>query len=93
MGSGNRPNILSVLFSLQHAKAADARDELYAVTSLVEGGEIDIDIDYVRTVEAVYREWAKKRILWTKSLDVFGLVTDSIPECAFDTICEDRLSC
>jgi hypothetical protein len=77
--TSDRSNFLSVLYGVKDAIATDARDRLYAVKSLMDVEETDIDIDYSRRVEVVYREWAKKRIQRTKSLEVFSVCTNSTP--------------
>jgi hypothetical protein len=66
----NKKNLLSVLRHTQGAGCSDPRDKLYAVLGVVEDTQ-DVEIDYSKPVEIVYRDWAVKRILRRKSLDVF----------------------
>jgi hypothetical protein len=69
-------NILTVLHSTQEAKCTDPRDRLYAILGVVHDNR-DIKVDYAKTVQEVYRQWATRRIERTCSLDILGACADS----------------
>lgn len=72
----DRGNLLTVLRQTQGANCSDPRDKLYAVLGVVEDTQ-DIEIDYSKLVEIVYRDWAIKRILRIKKLDILSACADS----------------
>ena len=69
-------NILTILHNTQNTKCSDPRDRLYAILGVVDDTQ-DIDIDYSIPVDQVYRNWAKKRIMRTKALDILNACADS----------------
>jgi hypothetical protein len=72
----DRGNLLSVLLGIRSLKATDPRDRLYASMGLLEDGnkDKDIEVDYSKDVELIYKEWALKRIRRTRILDIFERV-------------------
>ena len=70
-------NALSMIQETSHLNATDDRDRLYAIKSLLGEDAADIDIDYSKTTEDVYMDWARKRINRTKKLDVLSACVDS----------------
>lgn len=72
----DKDNILTVLRHTQGASCSDPRDKLYAILGVVEDAK-DVEIDYSKPVEAVYRDWAISRILRTNSLDILSACADS----------------
>jgi hypothetical protein len=72
----DRGNLLSVLLGIRSLKATDPRDGLYASMGLLEDGneDKDIEVDYSKDAELIYKEWALKRIRRTRTLDIFERV-------------------
>jgi len=69
-------NLLRLLKQVQNAKSEDPRDRLFALLGICTE-ESDVDIDYAKPVEAVYRDWALRRIHRTRTFDVFAACADS----------------
>ncbi len=70
-------HVLSMIQQTKGLRATDDRDRLYALKSLLGEDAVDIDIDYSKTTEQVYQDWARKRINRTKRLDVLSACVDS----------------
>ncbi|EPE31118.1 hypothetical protein GLAREA_04085 [Glarea lozoyensis ATCC 20868] len=60
----------------QEAKCTDYRDKLFAILGVVEDIQ-DVEIDYAKPVNDVYRQWAIKRITRLHSLDVLEACANS----------------
>ncbi|TVY71455.1 Heterokaryon incompatibility protein 6 OR allele [Lachnellula suecica] len=68
--------ILPVMGAQRVRHVSDPRDRLYAILGVVEDIE-DIEVDYSTSVQAVYRNWAARRIRRTRALDVLGACANS----------------
>jgi len=69
-------NVLTILHSTQNTKCSDPRDRLYAIQGIVTDNT-DIEIDYSIPVQQVYLNWARERIMRTRTLDVLSACADS----------------
>ncbi|KAH6699847.1 heterokaryon incompatibility protein-domain-containing protein [Leptodontidium sp. MPI-SDFR-AT-0119] len=69
----DRTNLFSILVATSERSAMDARDRLYAIKSLLSEDGADIEVNYSKSPEAVYKSWSLKRIERTRSLDVLLL--------------------
>jgi hypothetical protein len=69
-------NILTVLYSTQEANCTDPRDKLFAILGVVDDIQ-DVDIDYAKPVHEVYRQWAVRRIMRLRCLDVLEACANS----------------
>jgi hypothetical protein len=69
-------NVLTILHNTQNNKCSDPRDRLYAIRGIVDDNQ-DIEIDYSKPVQQVYRNWAEKRIKRTWTLQIFSACADS----------------
>ncbi|KAF4636126.1 hypothetical protein G7Y89_g1963 [Cudoniella acicularis] len=72
----DRTNLLRILHQAQGAKAKDPRDRLFGLLGLCYE-EKDAVVDYSKSVEEVYTDWASMRIKNTNTLDVLGACADS----------------
>ena len=72
-----RTNIVSMLVCTSELEAKDPRDRLFAIRSLLGQDAVDIDVDYSKTAEEVYTDWARKRIKRLGHLDILSLCVDS----------------
>jgi hypothetical protein len=71
-------NLLSVLQQTASAETTDPRDRLFGIIGITwESGSRDIDVDYSKPPNIVYRDWAISRIQRKKNLDVFSACEDS----------------
>jgi hypothetical protein len=69
-------NILSILHGTQEAKCSDAHDRLYAILGIVHDFQ-DIEVNYAKPVQEIYKIWATRRITRKKSLEILAACADS----------------
>lgn len=72
----DRTNLLRILHQAQGAKAKDPPDRLFGLLGLCYE-EKDTVVDYSKSGEEVYTNWASMRIKNTNTLDVLGACADS----------------
>jgi Heterokaryon incompatibility protein (HET) len=68
-------NTQASTFFYQGVQYSDARDRLFGLMGMVDGGE-DIKPDYTQDYKEVYRSWVVRHIVRTQSLDVLSLCAD-----------------
>lgn len=74
--SVNTQNILTFLYNTQLTKCSDSRGRVFAILGIVDDTD-NVEIDYSIPVQAVYRNWAAKRTLRTRTFDILAAVADS----------------
>ena len=76
--SMRRKDPLLLVRDAQSLKCLDPRDILFGMLSVMQKPDRqDIKVDYSKSVEQTYTDWARNRIQRTSRLDVFSLCRDS----------------
>lgn len=71
-------NLLCVLNDTKGAKATDPRDLLFAISGITDGEDsTEIEVDYSKDPDTVYRNWATRRIQRRGNLDVLSVCEDT----------------
>jgi hypothetical protein len=78
LSEADRLNILRLVHQTRGADVADPRDRLFCLKGLMGSEDMDVEVDYSKGVQTVYRDWARNRIQRrTRRLDVLSACQDS----------------
>lgn len=75
-GGASSDNLLTILHSTQRLACGDPKDKLFAVLALAsDRGEVQVD--YSKSVEQVYQDWAVRRVSGVQNLDLLAACANS----------------